>query len=213
MPEHSSEFWSSRWKHTSLEDLRRYLSNYNKQHDPAINFLKAHGVQTVCDAACGYGAYSLMLLSNGFHVDGFDIAPQSVAFTKLLLGEYGYDTSAYQVADVLSPPTTKQYDAVTAISVLEHMETADARRGIYALFQLLLPGGYLVLSFDCLDSEDRQIPHDITDDGSYLYTSGPRTGMILHDYSDEELAALLCAFSVVLSFTQKDGRYFILQKQ
>lgn len=150
--------------------------------------------------------------SGNFIIFQFDIAPQSVAITKQLLGEYGFDASAYHVTDVLSPEISKTHDAVTAISVLYHMEPVNARRGIYALLNLILPGGYLVLSFDCLDAEDCQLPHQITDSGSYLYTSGTRTGMILHDYSDGELAELLSPFFVVFSFMQNKERYFVIQK-
>ncbi len=212
MVDQSADFWESCWKQNRVAYLKPLLSKYYQQTDPAIDYLKAHGAQSVCDAGCGYGAYSLMLLSNGFQVEGFDIAPRSVEITKTLLESYGFDTSNYRVANLLTIKYPKLFDAVAAISVLEHMCVKDAKQGLSTLLEMLPVGGYLILSFDCLDESDKQLPHKTLMDGSFQYTAGKRSGMILHDYSDQELNNLLSDYTVALSYTAGDGRFYVIQK-
>ena len=208
----NTDFWETCWEQNRVEEIAPLLSKYYQQTDPAIDYLKAHGVRSVCDAACGYGAYSLMLLSNGFQVEGFDIAPRSVEITKTLLKSYGFSALDYKAADLLTVQYPKVFDAVAAISVLEHMCVKDAKQGISALLGLIPVGGYLILSFDCFDESDKQLPHQTLMDGSFLYTTGKRSGMILHDYSDQELENLLSEYTVVLSYTIDDGRFYVIQK-
>ena len=50
-------------------------------------------------------------------------------------------------------------------------------------------------SFDEADEEDMAQPHELLPDGSILYTSGRRRGMILHPY--DEAQGLLEGFEIV----------------
>lgn len=209
----SQELWESRWKSSIGTNYTAYLECFNKKQDPIIELFKRYNVHHVCDAACGFGAYSLMLASNGFGVEGFDISPTSVEITKSLLQKYGIDTSKYKVASVLEPGYNEQFDAVTAISVLDHMCISEARKALEALLRIVKPSGIVVVSFDSLDNEDLELPHDIMEDGSLRYANGPRNGMVFHFYSTSELESWLSAYAIILSYTNDRGeRFFALQK-
>lgn len=212
--DHSNQaFWETRWQQGSVEEYGAYLAKFYRKSDPMIDLLKQYPVRRVCDAACGFGAYSLMLASNGFQVEGFDIAPTSVAVTKALLGKYGIDASRFKVASVLDTGYTETFDAVTARSVLDHMCISDAEAALQELFRIVRDGGILVVSFDGLDEEDLEIPHTVTEDGSILYTAGRRCGMIFHCYAESELKDWLSVYPILLSYTNDRGeRFFAIRK-
>lgn len=203
------DFWEERWRRGAGTDYDLYLKSYYQRQDPIIDLFKQRNIHYVCDAACGYGAYSLMLASNGFQVEGFDIAPTSVEVTKTLLKRYHIDTSGYKVASVLDTGYTQCFDAVTAISVLDHMNVCDAKNALKELLRIVKPGGIVVISFDSLDEEDLEIPHDIAEDGSIIYTADPRKGMVFRHYTDQELKTWMADYSVVGTYTNSRGERFV----
>ena len=212
MAETQRKFWQGLWKNRVAEDFSTYLPGYVEKSDPVVELFRRWGIRTVCDAACGYGAYSLLLLSNGFSVEGFDSAPQSVAIAKKLLASYGYDVSGYWTADVLHPGCSKEYDAVTARSVLDHLYVEETKRGLAELLRLTRRGGLLAVSFDGPEEVDG--PHRVEADGSILYTGGRREGMVIHIYTDEELKELLSPYKVVLAYTNEEGeRFFVVENE
>lgn len=101
MKDASHTYWESRWSQTSAESLKEVLQPYHQGKDEILDVLKAHRVRRICDAGCGFGAYSLLLASNGFAVEGFDLSESAVAVTKELLGNYKIDASSYRAASVL----------------------------------------------------------------------------------------------------------------
>lgn len=206
-------FWETRWQGSTPDDYRAYLAPYYQRQDPIIDLFRQHNIRHVCDAACGFGAYSLMLASAGFTVEGFDIAPTSVGITRTLLASYGVDVSGFKTASVLDTGYDPLFDAVTARSVLDHMTAQDAQSGLTELLRIVKPGGIVVISFDSMDDEDWELPHTMTADGSILYTEGKRKGMVFHLYSDADLHAWLNAYPILLSDTNNRGeRFFAIQK-
>lgn len=207
------DFWEKCWQSSTDTNYSAYLKSYYKKQDPIIELFRNCNISHVCDAACGFGAYSLMLASNGFLVEGFDIAPTSVAVTKKLLQPYGIDTSGFRIASVLETGYDRSFDAVTAISVLDHMSVSDARKALNELLRIVKPGGLLVVSFDSLDGDDLEIPHKKVEDGSILYTDGTKNGMIFHFYSDTELKTWFGVYNIIQSYTNSRGeRFYVIQK-
>lgn len=76
------DYWERCWQDENQEDLLRYLAGYKSYKDEVINIFKQHKVRKICDAACGFGAYSLAFASNGFEVSGFDISSTAVEITQ-----------------------------------------------------------------------------------------------------------------------------------
>ena len=67
-------FWEKCWCKENIDALLPYLENYNNIKSDEIDLFQKENVKTVCDAACGFGAYTLALASNGFTVKAFDIS-------------------------------------------------------------------------------------------------------------------------------------------
>jgi 2-polyprenyl-3-methyl-5-hydroxy-6-metoxy-1,4-benzoquinol methylase len=77
-----SDYWERCWKGEDRAELHRYLDAYYGLQSREIELFKEHGAVSVCDAACGFGAYTLAFASNGFNVQGFDISETAVEITQ-----------------------------------------------------------------------------------------------------------------------------------
>lgn len=182
------------------------LQPYHQGKDEILDVLKAHRVRRICDAGCGFGAYSLLLASNGFNVEGFDLSESAVAVTKELLGNYKIDASSYRAASVLQTGyEDEQFDAAVAYSVLDHMTVDDAKKGLTELSRIVRKDGLLVLAFDSLEEDDLELAHTVMPDGSLLYTQGKRTGMIFHPFTEQELSELLGNKKILYRRTNTKG--------
>lgn len=206
MKDASHTYWESRWSQTSAESLKEVLQPYHQGKDEILDILKTHGVRRICDAGCGFGAYSLLLASNGFAVEGFDLSESAVAVTKELLGNYKIDASSYRAASVLQTGyEDEQFDAAIAYSVLDHMTVNDAAKGLRELSRIVRKDGLLVLAFDSLEEDDLELAHTVMPDGSLLYTQGKRTGMIFHPFTEQELSELLGNKEILYRRTNTKG--------
>ena len=206
MKDASHTYWESRWSQTSAESLKEVLQPYHQGKDEILDVLKAHRVRRICDAGCGFGAYSLLLASNGFAVEGFDLSESAVAVTKELLGNYKIDASSYRAASVLQTGyEDEQFDAAVAYSVLDHMTVDDAKKGLTELSRIVRKDGLLVLAFDSLEEDDLELAHTVMPDGSLLYTQGKRTGMIFHPFTEQELSELLGNKKILYRRTNTKG--------
>mgnify|MGYP005764651821 CR=1 FL=1 len=206
MKDASHTYWESRWSQTSAESLKEVLQPYHQGKDEILDVLKAHRVRRICDAGCGFGAYSLLLASNGFDVEGFDLSESAVAVTKELLGNYKIDASSYRAASVLQTGyADEQFDAAIAYSVLDHMTVNDAAKGLRELSRIVRKDGLLVLAFDSLEEDDLELAHTVMPDGSLLYTQGKRTGMIFHPFTEQELSEMLDNKEVLYRRTSTKG--------
>ncbi len=206
MKDSSHTYWESRWSQTSAESLQKALEPYHQGKDEILDVLKTHGVRHICDAGCGFGAYSLLLASNGFEVEGFDLSESAVAVTKELLGNYKIDTSGYRAASILQTGyEDKQFDAAIAYSVLDHMTVDKAKKGLKELSRIVRKDGLLVLAFDSLEEDDLELAHTVMPDGSLLYTQGKRAGMIFHPFKEQELSELLDNKEILYRRTNTKG--------
>lgn len=214
MKEYGQDFWEACWQRGAGTDYATHLIKYYRRQNPIVDLLKQHHAHQICDAGCGYGAWSLVLASNGFDVEGFDISQASVELTKKLLAKYGIDALKYRVSSVLDTGYSTIFDAVVACSVLDHLYVKDAKSALNELLRIVRPGGIVVVSFDELDEDDLNHPHTVTADGSILYTDAAWGGMVFHHYSDEALKAWLNPYHILLNYQNNRGeRFFAIQNQ
>ena len=173
-------------------------------------------MKKVCDAACGFGAHTLALASNGFEVSAFDISKTAVELTSLALNKYGHRNVNLKIASITDtgyPDIT--FDAVTAYAVIDHLTAEDSQKALSELMRIIKPEGLLLLSFDKPDEEDYQCAHDLLPDGTMLYTEdSSREGMLYHPYDIEKIASLTNAYPTIQQWTDcKDSQFVILQKK
>lgn len=207
-------FWEKIWQQEDAERLATYLQDGQTASMSFLAVFKAHGVKSVCDAACGFGAMSLMLERNGFQVAGFDLSAASAALTKELLDRFSVRHGEYKAGDILDIPyNSASFDGAVARSVIDHLPVNDGRRALSELARIIRPGGLIYLSFDSPEPEDESLPHETLEDGSYLYTAGKRAGMLFHPYTEQEIAALCTGWRIIFQESSpRREREVVLQK-
>jgi len=207
------QFWDRSWDTVDPSRVARYVQGTELSADSLIAFWKERQVQSVCDAGCGCGVYSLKLAANGFRVSGFDVSSTAVEMAKALLSSQGYDTRAFETADILSTPyPDNRFDAVISRDVVDHMPMADAIQAVKELYRITKPGGYLVLTLDGLDSEYETQKHTVSADGDYLYTEGKWKGMVFHPYTESQIDKLVPFGKPIALKTGPEGLQIVLEK-
>lgn len=208
-----SQFWDQSWDTVDPGRVARYVQDTELDADSLIAFWKKHHVQSVCDAGCGCGVYSLKLAANGFRVSGFDVSAKAVEMTKKLLSSRNFDGGDFEAADILSTPyPDHHFDAVISRDVVDHMPLAGAIQAVKELYRITKPGGFLVLTLDSLDSEYETQKHTVNADGDYLFTEGKWKGMVFHPYSESQIAKLTPFGKRIALKTGLEGFQIILEK-
>ena len=208
-----TSFWEQSYRNADRERLLGYLSAYKDAQIEEIGIFRDAGIRTVCDAACGFGAYTLALASNGFAVKAFDVSESAIRIAREGLLRFGYDVE-FRVADVLHTGYEDgAFDGVFAHSVLDHMIVRDAERALAELFRIVRTGGLLLVSFDTVDADDYRLPHEILPDGSFLYTDGARSGMVLHPHDRESIRNLVRGREIVHESVNRKGEQIVILKK
>ena len=91
------------------------------------------------DFGCGWGYITFQARELGWDAEGFDVNGEYLTFARENLGITIHTDSEF----VTNPAHYKRYDVVFAHHVLEHLVTP--RQTLDTLYQLLKPGGWLVL--------------------------------------------------------------------
>ncbi len=168
---------------------------------PIIARVREQNVCTVLDMGSGCGRWSIPLAQEGFAVTAVDISKEAIDLLKAWAMKLGLNTavnvSAAQYLTVCDGP----FDAVVCNSVLDHMTYADAALSIANIHHILKIDGIAFLAFDGPDESDTDSFESLAD-GSRVYTSGNRKGMIWRFFSDKEIRTLVKGFEL----TQFDVR-------
>ena len=207
-------YWESCWQAEDSEKLQSYLEGWKNYHGREIELFKANQVTSVCDAACGFGAYTTAFAANGFEVSGFDISTASVEITKRGLAKCGFGAVEVKVASLMDTGyEDASFDAVNAHAVLDHLTVADAKRAIGELVRITRKGGLVMISFDGTEEEDFTEEHTEVEPGTMQYVSGSRKGMLFHPYEWEEIDRLLEEYEMVEKWSnRREEKVVVLRK-
>lgn len=185
------DYWETCWEQEKIEDLRKYLNAWENGRLCFLEVFKKYQLVHICDAACGFGAMSVMLLKNGYEVDGFDCSKTAVRITEQLLQERFSRIGQYKRGDMTKIPyESERFDGVVAHAVIDHMTFVDACTAFSELKRITRAGGLIYLSFDPVEKEDQTKEHIILEDGTFQYTGEERKGMLFHPYDEQEVRAL-----------------------
>lgn len=207
-------YWEKCWNEENVADLFRYLDGYYKLNSSEIEFFKKNGIVSVCDAGCGFGAYSLAFASNGFKVLDFDISKTSVDITTKALEKYGLCNTEVKVASILDTGYADgAFDGVVAHAILDHLTVRDAKSALEELLRITRKNGLIMISFDIPEDDDFNEDHILLEDGTMQYTCEGRNGMIFHPYDWKEIVEFTKDLNVVYKADKvKRERVIILEK-
>lgn len=206
-------FWEKSWETTNNEALLRHVREHRKMYAESeeIAIFKKAGLRRVCDAGCGFGAYTLALADRGFSVHSFDISERAVECACHILAECGCEVEIKQANILKTGYMDGEFDGAFAHSVLDHMSCADAKKALDELCRIVRKGGLILLSFDTADEDELSEDHELLPDGSLLYTGASRKdGMIFHPYDRAEIRGLIEGKETVFESVNQKGEQIVI---
>ncbi|MCM1191466.1 MAG: class I SAM-dependent methyltransferase [Butyrivibrio sp.] len=207
------QYWDSVWDKNDIEEYRQYIKGYEHIKNSEVFEFQKHNCRIVCDAACGFGANSLTLKSNGFDVWGFDISENAVWITKELLKPYGIRTGQFKTASLLNTGYPDNFfDAVAVRAALDHLRAEEFTPALDELQRITKENGLLYASFDPLEQDDTELAHIVLEDGSFLYTDESREGLLFRYYSDEEIQKAFQNYEILNFETDARGNRHVVIK-
>ena len=182
------DYWKTSWQRDAHRDFSQYAAPFFRMKSREIEVFWENHLHTVCDAGCGFGAYTLAYASNGFSVKSFDISETAVNIAKQLMRRYGLESNEMKTASILDTGYDDgAFDGVISYSVIDHMTVSDAKKGVKELLRITRKGGLILLAVDTPDEDDLKPAHLLLDDGSIQYTAPAKAGMIYHPYDADAL--------------------------
>lgn len=97
----------------------------------------------ILDVGCGRGWLTHLLASEG-EVLGIDLLPASVQHAQRLFPQLIF--RAVSTADLIQEMATPAFDLVVCSEVIEHIPATEKQRFLSDLYQLIKPGGHLILT-------------------------------------------------------------------
>jgi tellurite methyltransferase len=98
------------------------------------------------DLGCGEGRNSLLLAHYGYHVHAVDSSSQGIQKLGKYAHSQGLDTIDGEVADVRTVQlTTNFYDAIVAVTFLDHIPKEEGKKVAEALIDALKPDGFVFI--------------------------------------------------------------------
>ncbi|MBI3590771.1 MAG: class I SAM-dependent methyltransferase [Candidatus Melainabacteria bacterium] len=196
--EENLKFWDEAWKRVSKP--HKELPKLPYIHE-ITRKLKKYQVKKVLDLGCGSGWLSIFISKYGFDVTGIDIAKPAVELGKTWASEDNAKVN-FLVGDLLNLPFKENsFDAVVCNSVLEHFRFDQAKVLFEKVHKILTEKGFLFACFDQVGSGKGE--YFELSDSTHVYTDQMRQGMMLRNYSDNELKELLSNFDI-LSFDKNN---------
>lgn len=209
----SGRYWDTVWKKEDLEEYRRYVEGFKGVKNVMVREFQKRGCRVVCDAACGFGANSMILQSNGFEVWGFDVSEAAVWITTELLASCGIQRERFKTATLTHTEYPDGFfDAVAVRAALDHLSVDEFGNALEELQRITRAGGLLYASFDPLEPDDLELAHRVLEDGSFLYTDESRNGLLFHHYPDEEIRrAFQCHELLALETDGRGNRHLVIK--
>jgi tellurite methyltransferase len=98
------------------------------------------------DLGCGEGRNSLLIARYGYHVHAVDSSSQGIQKLEKYAHSQGLDNIDGEVADVRTVQlTTNFYDAIVAVTILDHITEEEGKKVAESIINALKPGGFVFI--------------------------------------------------------------------
>ena len=192
------QFWDKAWQRVSKP--HKELPKLPYIHE-LTRKLKKYQVKKVLDLGCGSGWLSIFISKYGFDVTGIDASKSAIDLGKMWATEENLNVNLL-VCDLLNIPFEENsFDAIVCNSVLEHFRFDQAKIIFETIHKILSEKGFLFGCFDKVGTGKGE--YFELEDSTHIYTDEIRKGMMLRNYSDEELKTLMKDFDI-LSFDKNN---------
>ncbi len=114
------------------------------KYDEALRLLAPRRDEHILDAGCGSGVLSDGIAASGAKVLGVDGNKSAIAFARSRYSRPGLAFRDGLIDELPLEPAS--FDGIVLLEVIEHVTVAQAQQVLSTFFDLLRPGGRLVLS-------------------------------------------------------------------
>jgi len=98
------------------------------------------------DLGSGEGRNSLLLAHYGYHVHAVDSSSQGIQKLEQYAHSQGLENIDGEVADVRTvQPTANFYDAIVAVTILDHITEEEGKKVAESIIDALRPGGFVFI--------------------------------------------------------------------
>jgi SAM-dependent methyltransferase len=144
------------------------------------------------DLGSGEGRNSLLLARYGYHVHAIDASSLGMQKLEKYAHAHGLDNINYTVADVRTVQLTPNfYDAIVAVTILDHISEAEGKKVAEAMIDALKAGGFVFIEVftihDPAASATKKENETISETASF----------VRHFFEDNELAAWFSALETI----------------
>jgi tellurite methyltransferase len=144
------------------------------------------------DLGCGEGRNSLLLARYGYHVHAVDASSQGIQKLENYAHAQGVDTISGEVADVRTVQlATHFYDAIVAVTILDHITEEEGKTVAQAIIDSLKPDGFVFIEaftiHDPAANANRNEDETISETASFVQ----------HYFDEGELASWFSALEIL----------------
>jgi ubiquinone/menaquinone biosynthesis C-methylase UbiE len=178
---------------------KRYREERRYREEPAVDpvpeFFEKYKEELkggkILDLGCGNGRNLRYIARQGFEIYGIDISEEALVQLRETLEQEKLSANIQRGSFYNLPYENKTFDCVISISVLQHNDWKGAKKAFSEISRVLKDGGLFLLR---VRSTNRSLPEkrrDIRDHGiTYIPATGRKAGIMLHNYSREEIEEL-----------------------
>lgn len=132
--------WPDRYDRWFMTPIGALVRKY--ESELILEFVRPYRGDTILDAGCGTGVFTLDILASGARVVGLDISYPMLVRAKTKLHGYPF----FPVwGDILSLPfPAETFDKVVSITAIEFIE--DGKRAVAEMFRVAKSGGTVVVA-------------------------------------------------------------------
>ncbi|MFF4890452.1 class I SAM-dependent methyltransferase [Micromonospora chersina] len=182
--------------------------------DPPVGFVDdiraaadQEGISTGLYVGCGNGRNLLPLVDSGIDVLGLDVSDEAI---RQLAQRQPDRADRFWHGDLDSLPAGRTWPLVIGIQVFQHGNRKQAHRHVRAAQRRVEPGGLLGVRVNATGT-DVWPAHRVTErgaDGGFTvrYTEGPKSGLDIHFFSEEELQQLFEGWPALLAIRPDSTR-------
>lgn len=181
------DFWEVAWEkvktpYKKLPDLA-YIETIPK-------VFKKYGCNNILDIACGSGWLAIYLASHGFKATGVDISKSAIDLANGWLAEDKIENVDFVMADMFNMDFLEDtFDGILINAAFEHLNYERGEEFLNNIKPFIREDGLMFGVFDKVATGNKGEFYTL-EDGSRVYTDDARKGMLMRNYSDDELKEL-----------------------